>query len=85
MEITRLEEVTRIYCDICGRDITHEGKSGAGLDRPNETWVACTVSKFKLKKYEHTVQLSCSEIARFLYENPVLCYGDYIYQVRKKL
>ena len=40
-EITRMEEVTRTYCDGCGKDITFGNKHGAGVNKPEQKWVVC--------------------------------------------
>lgn len=41
MKITRLEEVTRTYCDMCGKDITHENKYGL-IDNDGNYKDVCT-------------------------------------------
>ena len=48
MEVTTQEEVTRTYCDVCGKDITHDTRYGAGTDKPEQNWVTCSGGEYIL-------------------------------------
>ena len=68
MRITKTEEVTRTYCDVCGIEITNKTKVGAGIDKPNEHWVTCDSTKHSLR--DTVVSLKCSDIAKLLTDYP---------------
>ena len=78
MEITTIEEVTRIYCDICNKNITGSNRIGAGLDKPGQGWVTCDggmyVTKEGRRDLDGAVQpgvlLSCADIAVLKYKYP---------------
>ena len=55
---TQMEEVTRTYCDGCGKDITGGTRHGAGTNKPEQHWVACsgcekTVRQIAELRYNH--------------------------------
>ena len=73
MEVKTTEEVTRIYCDVCSRNITGGNRMTfeAGVDKPGQDWVVCDGGKYIVKegrrdlagKVEPSVWLSCADIA----------------------
>ena len=62
MKITKTEEVTRTYCDVCNTDITRSNYASEG-DAD-----FCMESKFKVKRYDYKngkdfdLTVTCAEI-----------------------
>ena len=50
MEVKTTEEVTRIYCDVCNKDITNDSRYGGGTDKPDQKWVTCSGGEYILNE-----------------------------------
>jgi hypothetical protein len=67
---TTNEEVTRVYCDVCNKDITNRTKIGAGFDYEYQDWVVCGGKLSYQQSPNKTVSVSCEDLAKLQYENP---------------
>ena len=80
MEITREETVTRVYCDVCNKDITHGSRRGPGTDHIDEGWVTCMSTKWSLETNAKIgVQLACDHLAIFYTRYPELANEHWIH------
>lgn len=74
MQETKVEEVTRTYCDVCGKDITHKSQYGAGTNNTEHTWVVCGESKYDIELIyrKKGVTFNCEKFARLYMDYPQL-------------
>lgn len=69
MEITRLEKVTKIYCDVCSKEITHSSRKYIGgnvVCRNNTTIIRPKTSVWG------PLSLDCEDIVILLQKRPEL-------------
>lgn len=73
MKITRTEEVTRTYCDVCGIDITHKNQAGTGDKEAKFDYVVCMQTTYDIDlTNKKGVRLNCEKIAKLYTEYPEL-------------
>lgn len=67
MKITKTEEVTRTYCDVCGRDITRANQYGVG------GWVICGRKLSDIRGNPargRSIAITCDDMAEIWIDNP---------------
>ena len=82
MEITRTEEVTRIYCDVCGDEVTHKNHRTEGGDRHTDYIVCLESNKFTVEMDKGAMvdikPLSCQTLARLYTKYPELANSTFL-------
>lgn len=78
MKITKMEEVTRVYCDVCATDIT-ANNTGPGGATAKYNFQVCNGRRFDIDtiKNEKGVRLGCEHLALLYTEYPVLANANF--------
>jgi len=74
MKITKTEEVTRTYCDVCGNEVTYASNTGSYDEaNPQDDYTVCLSTHFDLDLTPRKgVRLTCEMLAGFYIDNPSL-------------
>ena len=79
MKRTSTEEVTRTYCDVCGKECSR-GSTGKGRpDYPGPNYQVCMESKYDIDLVyrKRGVTLNCEMLARLYTDYPVLANDNW--------
>ena len=76
MKRTAMEEVTRTFCDVCGKDITHGNRVGKGqASYPGFDYTVCMETIYNVEMphpMDKDIRLNCEKMAIMYNQYPEL-------------